>query len=95
VARPAHEAALENGNALMENDTTRRYWQSLDERDANEAFLCASAEGFPEPRVPDAVGVGTLGRRSFLKAAGFGLAAMAAGCARAPVEKAIPFLINR
>ena len=33
-------------------------------------------------------------RRNFLKATGFSMAALLTACSRAPVEKAIPFLIQ-
>ncbi len=36
----------------------------------------------------------TADRRSFLKAAGFSVTGLLAGCARAPVEKAIPYLVK-
>jgi molybdopterin-containing oxidoreductase family iron-sulfur binding subunit len=46
------------------------------------------------PEAPAEVDFGTaLGRRGFLKAAGFSLAGLA-GCARAPVERAIPLLVQ-
>ncbi|MEW5983161.1 MAG: TAT-variant-translocated molybdopterin oxidoreductase [Acidobacteriota bacterium] len=72
---------------------SRRYWKSIEERDGGEDWLPADRDEFPEPLavLPDAPG--TLGRRGFLKAAGFGLAGtLAAGCQRGPVSKAIPFL---
>ena len=72
----------------MANDTAPRYWRNLDERDAGQGGPCGTDE-FIEPVLPD-----LFPRRGFLKAAGFGLAALAAGCTRAPVEKAIPFLVN-
>jgi Fe-S-cluster-containing dehydrogenase component len=50
-----------------------------------------------DARLPEApAGVDSalaLGRRGFLKAAGFSLAGLA-GCAKAPVERAIPFLVQ-
>lgn len=77
----------------MSDNATRRYWKSLEERDRDEAFLRAAVDEFPEPLVPVAEAPGALGRRGFLKAAGFSLAgAVAAGCQRGPVTRAIPFL---
>jgi len=77
----------------MSDNAARRYWKSLEERDCDEAFLRAAADEFPEPLVPVAEVPGALGRRSFLKAAGFSLAGtLAAGCQRGPVTRAIPFL---
>jgi MoCo/4Fe-4S cofactor protein with predicted Tat translocation signal len=71
----------------MDSQKPTRYWKSLEERDANLGLRQAEfAESFDGPVVQ-------LDRRGFLKAAGFTMAAAAiAGCSRAPVEKAIPYL---
>ena len=63
-------------------ETNTKYWKALEERDGPEA----AADEFQQPPVQ-------FGRRDFLKAAGF-TAALAAGtgCARAPVQKALPLL---
>src|SRR5450759_5095446 len=66
-----------------------RYWMDPAERDARaeehrDEFLA----------VPELAAL-TPSRRGFLKAAGFTFAgAWAAGCQRAPVERAIPYLIK-
>ncbi len=66
----------------------RRYWKSLAERDGQ----APPESEFPEP-AEERLQLG-LSRRGFLGAAGFALAGTVAGCARAPVEKAIPYLIQ-
>ena len=65
--------------------TNAKYWKALEERDERETAVSAADEFQPPPV--------QLGRRDFLKAAGF-TAALAAGtgCARAPVQKALPLL---
>jgi molybdopterin-containing oxidoreductase family iron-sulfur binding subunit len=74
----------------MSNERTPRYWKSLEERARHEELLEAAADEFPEPAV---AGAARFGRRGFLKAAGFSLAgAVASGCERSPVQRAIPFL---
>ncbi len=65
----------------------KQYWTSLDSRDH------ANAVTRPEFEVPTADDFRT-SRRGFLAAAGFGLAGSLASCSRAPVEQAIPFLIQ-
>src|SRR5512145_1866279 len=71
----------------MSDELIPRYWKSLEERSRDEAFLRGADDEFPEPVEAQ------FGRRGFLKAAGFSLAgAVAAGCERAPVQRAIPFL---
>ncbi len=67
----------------------KKYWKSLEEREqqapdsANEFAEAISGTSRP------------FARRDFLKAAGFTAAlATFAGCSRAPVQKAIPFLIE-
>ncbi len=72
-------------------EPTRRYWQSIEQRECDQASLSAAGDEFPGPLVPAPPGVG---RRGFLKAAGFGLGGLAAGCSRAPVTRAIPFLVK-
>jgi molybdopterin-containing oxidoreductase family iron-sulfur binding subunit len=60
----------------------------------DEAFLRTAADEFPAPVAPVDVSR-RHGRRGFLKAAGFSIAgAVAAGCQRAPVTSAIPFLLK-
>ncbi len=73
----------------MGENSPKRYWKSLEEL---EPGLDAPHDEFPEPLDGP---VTQFDRRSFLKAAGFTLgAATLAGCGRAPVEKAIPFLVQ-
>ncbi|MFO0969853.1 MAG: TAT-variant-translocated molybdopterin oxidoreductase [Gemmataceae bacterium] len=70
--------------------TTRAYWKSPAERDADAAFLEAVADEFPEP-VPTQPTRSN--RRDFLKAAGFAFAGLAlAGCSRPPQRLALPLI---
>ena len=67
----------------------KRYWKNWKER---ETALAPDGNEFTDP--PGEI-ESQLARRDFLKAAGFAFAgAMLSGCARAPVEKAIPYLIQ-
>jgi len=62
----------------------RFYWRSIDERDGGAADEAQPSGGAEE-----------VSRRGFLKAAGFTAAGTAlAACSRAPVEKAIPYLLK-
>jgi len=73
---------------MPERDDTK-YWTSLAERDASRSSV---EDEFPQPLDTTATSVS---RRGFLQAAGFSaVAATLASCARAPVEKAIPYLIK-
>lgn len=75
----------------MAGDIPIRYWKSQEERDGETGFPQAEGE-FPEGPEP---GRCRPSRRDFLRAAGFSFAgAMLTGCSRAPVEKAIPYLIQ-
>jgi len=66
----------------MSGNDSKKYWKSLDERDAG--FPVASENEFPE--IPSAE-ESQLGRRDFLKAAGFVFAgSVLTGCSPAPVE---------
>ncbi|HWR35898.1 MAG TPA: Fe-S-cluster-containing hydrogenase [Clostridia bacterium] len=71
----------------MTEPEKNRYWRSPQERDADVAGVESE---FPEelPR-----GAMMLKRRDFLRVAGFTAAAVATGCSRAPVQKAIPMLM--
>ena len=61
-----------------------KYWKAIEERDNPE--LLSGDEFRESPRQ-------IVGRRDFLKAAGFSVAlAAATGCSRAPVQKAMPLL---
>jgi molybdopterin-containing oxidoreductase family iron-sulfur binding subunit len=69
-------------------DDAKRYWKSLAERDGE----MPGGDEFPEPLSTEAI---QFHRRDFLRAAGLGAATAAlAGCSRAPVEKAIPLMIQ-
>src|SRR3972149_6042600 len=75
----------------MSDHQPRRYWKSFQQRDGLKAFLDSVRDEFPEPLDTSPASVS---RRGFLKAAGFSLAGAAiTGCSRAPVEKAIPYLV--
>jgi MoCo/4Fe-4S cofactor protein with predicted Tat translocation signal len=72
----------------MEN----RYWRSLAEREHPAEFARAAEEEFPQNPLQQ-IEPAAWDRRGFLKAAGFGFGGLAlAGCSRAPVEKAMPYL---
>src|SRR5262245_61197191 len=67
----------------------QHYWQSLAEWEPQGRFNI-----LPEDNVPPGVTEGHT-RRDFLKAAGFAAAGAAlAGCSRAPVEKAVPYVVQ-
>jgi MoCo/4Fe-4S cofactor protein with predicted Tat translocation signal len=70
-----------------------RYWKSWEEGPGASELVQISTGEFPEPLDGPAE---QFSRRSFLKAAGFtaAVAAVGVGCSRAPVEKAIPYLIQ-
>lgn len=74
----------------MGPEEPKRYWRGPEETGQDAP---ASNDEFPQPLDPVR---GEFGRRDFLKAAGFTFVAAAslAGCSRAPVEKAIPFLVQ-
>lgn len=73
-------------------DQQPRYWQSLEERDGGAAFLRAAE---PEFRKALDVAQTPVSRRGFLKAAGFTLTGtVLSGCTQAPVQKAIPYLVQ-
>ena len=76
---------------MAEHDS-KHHWRSLQERDSPAVAGAGARNEFPEP--PPA-GAMQLDRRGFLQAAGFALAGVAAtGCQRAPVRKAIPYLVK-
>ena len=70
------------------SERERRYWRSIEERNRQDDD---GGGEFPEP-IP--MTPPPIGRRGFLKAAGFGLGGLAAGCSPAPVNHAIPFLVK-
>ena len=68
----------------MTPDNNQHYWMSPE-----ELSLPAPSDSVPERDSEE----GEWSRRSFLAAAGFGgMSALLAGCSKAPVKKAIPFL---
>ncbi|MBI2815792.1 MAG: TAT-variant-translocated molybdopterin oxidoreductase [Acidobacteria bacterium] len=76
----------------MGRDKPSRYWKSWEQGPGASELIQISTNEFPEPldRPPS-----QFSRRSFLKAAGFTAAVAATvGCSRAPVEKAIPYLVQ-
>ena len=68
-----------------------RFWRSLAERDRPDAVAAAGHDEFGEP--PDSTRL-AVGRRDFLRAAGFAFSGAAIGCGRAPVQQAVPFLVQ-
>jgi len=77
----------------MSSGKTPRYWKSWEEGPGVSELVHISLDEFREPLDRPAE---QFSRRSFLKAAGFtaAVAAVGAGCSHAPVEKAIPYLIQ-
>src|SRR3989304_4879825 len=71
---------------------SKRYWKSLEERIASAESRAGAGNEFPESLE---LAEGPIPRRDFLKAAGFTfLGAALTGCQRAPVGKAIPYLVK-
>ena len=77
----------------MSEGKTAKYWKSWDTGPGASELVQISRDEFSEPLDRPAE---QFSRRSFLKAAGFTAAvtAVGAGCSHAPVEKAIPYLIQ-
>ena len=77
----------------MSPEKPRQYWTNWQEGPGAADLVQISTDEFPEPLPGPAQ---QFSRRSFLKTAGFtaAVSALAAGCSRAPVEKAIPYLIQ-
>ncbi|HEX8871222.1 MAG TPA: TAT-variant-translocated molybdopterin oxidoreductase [Candidatus Acidoferrum sp.] len=77
----------------MADERTTKYWKSWEQGPGATELVQISRDEFPEPMDRPAE---QFSRRSFLKAAGFAatIAGVAAGCSRAPVEKAIPYLVQ-
>ena len=68
-----------------------KYWKGPEERAGGEAFRAQAETEFPENPLQQIDGGAS--RRTFLKAAGFSFAgALLAGCSRAPVTEALPYL---
>src|SRR4030095_8025131 len=76
-------------------DETSSYWKSLEELRADSRLLAERRREFLEP-LPWQEGAvaSTATRRDFLAVMGFSLTAATLACSRAPVEKAIPFLVK-
>ena len=71
----------------------KHYWRSLAEREDPSEFARAAEAEFSENPLQQ-IELGS-SRRGFLKAAGFTFAGAAlTGCSRAPVEKAMPYLVQ-
>jgi MoCo/4Fe-4S cofactor protein with predicted Tat translocation signal len=69
-----------------------KYWKSLDEREGGADYRKRAADEFPQEFDRPAV---QIKRRDFLKLSALtATMATVAGCSRAPVEKAIPFLVQ-
>ncbi|HEY6943669.1 MAG TPA: TAT-variant-translocated molybdopterin oxidoreductase [Candidatus Acidoferrum sp.] len=77
----------------MAERKTTKHWKSWDEGHGASQLVQISRDEFHEQLDQPAE---QFSRRSFLKAAGFAsvVAAVGAGCSHAPVEKAIPYLIQ-
>ncbi len=81
-------------------DSNKKYWKGLEELNQTPAFVENSKSEFAEPiPVEDVLNEAGLStrtpRRDFLKALGFGLGAVTlAACNRAPVHKAVPYVIK-
>ncbi len=70
----------------------KKYWKSLEERDGGEEYRRRAADEFPQELERPAL---QIKRRDFLKLSALtATMATVAGCSRAPVEKAIPFLVQ-
>ncbi len=81
-------------------ESNKKYWKGLEELNSTPEFVEANKNEFAEPLPIEEVlsGNGLMGktpRRDFLKALGFGVGAVSlAACQKAPVYKAIPYLIK-
>ncbi len=81
-------------------ESNKKYWKGLEEYKNTPDFVANSKNEFAEPLpiedVLNEAGLSTATpRRDFLKALGFGLGAVTlAACQKAPVHKAIPYLIK-
>ena len=80
----------------MKQRLPNKYWRSLEERDRPAVLRIEARDEFPEAAAPDAAAPkpGRIPRRDFLRAAGFVFAGAASAGCRAPVEKAIPYLVT-
>jgi len=82
----------------MSEHHSKRYWRGLEERNQTPDYLGSIEEDRPQhPALLEEARDGESGvsRRGFLKASGFAIAgSLLAACTRAPVKKAIPYLIK-
>lgn len=85
----------------MPNNSYKKYWKSLEQRDAGGELNSHPGNEFPGlketlSKSPKPTAIKSIvNRRSFLKLSGFTFAAtLATGCKRATVEKAIPYLVQ-
>ncbi len=84
----------------MSEKKNKIYWKGLEEKEKTPEFINSLESEFPAK--PEEIGEilqatpgSEVSRRSFLKAAGFTMAGtMFASCARGPVEKSIPVLVQ-
>ncbi|MBI4461157.1 MAG: 4Fe-4S dicluster domain-containing protein [Acidobacteria bacterium] len=76
----------------MAGRDSHRYGKSLEEPNNGQESAAGTGDEFPEAAE---FALGQIVRRDFLKAAGFTfLSAALTGCQRAPIEKAIPYLVK-
>ena len=82
----------------MEN-TTKRYWKGIEELRNDAAFVqransefASSGPGEPSNDPTGLLGGSNTQRRDFLKAMGFGMAAVSLAACETPVHKAIPYI---
>jgi len=81
----------------MGRDDSKVYWKGIEERERTPAFEQTLEAEFPEPLTIESVVEAStdVSRRSFLRAAGFSVGGgLLISCAREPVEKAIPLLVQ-
>ena len=72
-------------------DTKKTYWKGLEQLTNNPEFVKHADNEFAEYLPVDEEGAGP-SRRDFLKAMGFGVAAVSLAACESPVRKAIPYL---
>src|SRR6516162_9301199 len=85
MPRPTAALATTEESCVSKQD--KNYWKALAEKEGGPEFLKAAAAELGQ------TGPRQFRRRDFLKAAGFTVGvAVATGCSRAPIQKAIPLL---
>lgn len=82
----------------MEN-TSKRYWKGVEELRNDATFVKHATSEFNNPDLTDSsddiqglLGGSNTQRRDFLKAMGFGMAAVSLAACETPVHKAIPYI---